>query len=63
MYIYMYTFTLYTYIYIYIHIYIYIQTIDVPKLEDAHWAGGNKSTACTLVLTEGDSAKALAVAG
>ena len=37
--------------------------IDVPKLQDAHWAGTNKSSKCTLVLTEGDSAMALAVAG
>jgi DNA topoisomerase-2 len=37
--------------------------IDVPKLEDAHLAGTNRSLECTLILTEGDSAKALAVAG
>ena len=38
--------------------------IDVPKLEDAHQAGSTKhSLNCTLILTEGDSAKALAVAG
>mmetsp|Transcript_129509 Transcript_129509/g.415146 ORF Transcript_129509/g.415146 Transcript_129509/m.415146 type:complete len:1228 (+) Transcript_129509:59-3742(+) len=35
----------------------------VPKLEDANDAGGKNSHACTLILTEGDSAKALAVAG
>lgn len=35
----------------------------VPKLEDANWAGSKKSQDCTLILTEGDSAKALAVAG
>lgn len=39
------------------------QLIDVPKLEDAHYAGSARSTDCTLILTEGDSAKALAVAG
>ena len=39
------------------------QVVDVPKLEDAHWAGTAKSAQCTLILTEGDSAKALAVAG
>ncbi len=39
------------------------QLIDVPKLEDAHFAGSARSTECTLILTEGDSAKALAVAG
>lgn len=36
---------------------------DVPKLDDANWAGTEKSHLCTLILTEGDSAKALAVAG
>lgn len=35
----------------------------VPKLEDANDAGGKNSAECTLILTEGDSAKALAVAG
>jgi len=35
----------------------------VPKLEDANEAGGKSSRDCTLILTEGDSAKALAVAG
>ncbi|OLP86475.1 DNA topoisomerase 2-beta [Symbiodinium microadriaticum] len=35
----------------------------VPKLEDANDAGGKLSSECTLILTEGDSAKALAVAG
>jgi len=35
----------------------------VPKLEDANDAGGKLSHECTLILTEGDSAKALAVAG
>lgn len=34
---------------------------DVPKLEDANEAGGSRSHECTLILTEGDSAKALAV--
>jgi DNA topoisomerase-2 len=38
--------------------------IAVPKLDDAHYAGHpTKSLDCTLILTEGDSAKALAVAG
>lgn len=36
---------------------------DVPKLEDANWAGTDRSSYCTLILTEGDSAKALAMAG
>jgi DNA topoisomerase-2 len=35
----------------------------VPKLYDANQAGGPKSSECTLILTEGDSAKALAIAG
>jgi len=35
----------------------------IPKLEDANWAGGRRAGECTLILTEGDSAKALAVAG
>ena len=33
----------------------------IPKLEDANLAG--KSNKCTLILTEGDSAKALAMCG
>lgn len=35
----------------------------IPKLDDANLAGGAQSHKCTLILTEGDSAKALAVAG
>jgi DNA topoisomerase-2 len=36
----------------------------IPKLEDANWAGDKKkSILCKLILTEGDSAKALAMAG
>jgi len=35
----------------------------VPKLEDANWAGTKRSGECVLILTEGDSAKALAMAG
>jgi len=35
----------------------------VPKLDDANWAGGRRSDECTLILTEGDSAKTLAIAG
>jgi DNA topoisomerase-2 len=38
-------------------------SVDVEKLEDAHGAGTSKALECTLVLTEGDSAKALALAG
>ena len=33
----------------------------IVKLEDANDAGGKNSEKCTLILTEGDSAKALAV--
>jgi DNA topoisomerase-2 len=35
----------------------------IVKLEDANDAGGRNSEKCTLILTEGDSAKALAVSG
>ena len=35
----------------------------IPKLDDANWAGGSRSQQCTLILTEGDSAKSLAIAG
>lgn len=35
----------------------------MTKLADANNAGGRYSERCTLILTEGDSAKALAVAG
>lgn len=35
----------------------------IPKLEDANHAGTRRSRECTLILTEGDSAKTLAVAG
>jgi DNA topoisomerase-2 len=35
----------------------------VPKLYDAYWAGTNKSNLCTLILTEGDSAKTMAISG
>ena len=34
-----------------------------PKLEDANDAGSKFSNDCTLILTEGDSAKSLVVAG
>lgn len=33
----------------------------IAKLDDANDAGGRNSESCTLILTEGDSAKALAV--
>lgn len=35
----------------------------IAKLEDANHAGGRYAHTCTLILTEGDSAKALAMAG
>ena len=35
----------------------------IPKLDDANWAGTNRSHECTLIITEGDSAKALAISG
>lgn len=35
----------------------------IPKLEDANKAGTKQSNRCTLILTEGDSAKALAMSG
>lgn len=38
-------------------------TIRVPKLDDANWAGTKKSRQCTLILTEGDSAKSMAISG
>ncbi len=37
--------------------------LGIPKLEDANWAGTKKAEKCLLILTEGDSAKALALAG
>ena len=37
--------------------------LGIPKLDDANWAGTAKSGDCTLIVTEGDSAKTLAVAG
>ncbi|XP_032242612.2 DNA topoisomerase 2-alpha isoform X2 [Nematostella vectensis] len=35
----------------------------IPKLDDANDAGGKNSRHCTLILTEGDSAKTLAISG
>jgi DNA topoisomerase-2 len=37
--------------------------IGIPKLEDANDAGTKNAEKCTLILTEGDSAKSLAMAG
>lgn len=36
---------------------------NIPKLEDANYAGTKKSDQCVLILTEGDSAKATAISG
>lgn len=35
----------------------------IPKLDDANWAGTAKSKECVLILTEGDSAKTMAISG
>ena len=35
----------------------------IPKLVDANWAGTAKSRFCTLIITEGDSAKTAAISG
>jgi DNA topoisomerase II len=35
----------------------------IPKLDDANWAGSKNGHMCTIILTEGDSAKTLALAG
>ena len=35
----------------------------IAKLDDANEAGGKNGVNCTLIITEGDSAKALAVSG
>lgn len=37
--------------------------IGIPKLDDANDAGSRNSQNCTLILTEGDSAKSLAISG
>ena len=40
-----------------------INKIIVPKLDDANLAGTKNSSECTLILTEGDSAKTMAISG
>jgi len=40
-----------------------IRLTGIKKLDDANNAGKKDASKCTLILTEGDSAKALAVAG
>ena len=37
--------------------------LKIPKLDDARHAGTKKSSECSLILTEGDSAKSLAMSG
>jgi DNA topoisomerase-2 len=37
--------------------------LGIPKLEDANKAGTKDANNCTIILTEGDSAKSLAMAG
>lgn len=37
--------------------------LGIPKLDDANKAGGRDASKCTLILTEGDSAKSLAISG
>jgi len=37
--------------------------MGIPKLEDASCAGTSRAKECTLIITEGDSAKTLAIAG
>lgn len=39
------------------------KVVGIPKLEDANEAGSKNSEKCTLILTEGDSAKSLAMSG
>lgn len=39
------------------------KTLRIPKLDDANWAGTAKSRECALILTEGDSAKSMAISG
>ena len=38
-------------------------TKTAPKLDDANYAGTRQSKDCTLIITEGDSAKSLVVGG
>ena len=40
-----------------------IKLKGIPKLDDANKAGSKEATKCSLILTEGDSAKAFAMAG
>lgn len=40
-----------------------VKIVGIPKLEDANKAGSKDSMKCTLILTEGDSAKTFAMSG
>jgi len=40
-----------------------VKLVGIPKLEDANDAGTKNAHHCTIILTEGDSAKSLALAG
>jgi DNA topoisomerase-2 len=40
-----------------------VKLTGITKLDDANFAGSAKSKDCTLILTEGDSAKSLAMSG
>jgi len=40
-----------------------VKLVGIPKLDDANHAGSIKSKDCTLIITEGDSAKSLAMSG
>lgn len=40
-----------------------LKLTGIPKLDDANSAGGKMSSKCTLILTEGDSAKTFAISG
>ena len=37
--------------------------LNIPKLEEANRVGGPESHKCTLIITEGDSAKSLVMSG
>ena len=39
------------------------KTVNIPKLNDANLAGTDRSGECTLILTEGDSAKSAVISG
>jgi DNA topoisomerase-2 len=40
-----------------------LKLYGIPKLDDANLAGSKHAHECTIILTEGDSAKTLALAG